>query len=233
MDLIVVIPSRGRPGQAAALVDAISTTSEANTFCVVSVDLDDPTVEEYETAMRGRARAIVHRTTPSGHVGAINAGMGRALVFAPDTKAIAKLDDDHMPRTHGWDRLLLEQLDKMGGGIAYGDDLLQGARLPTAPVISTSVISALGWMALPSLRHMYCDNVWLELGNAAGCLKYAPWVQIEHRHFLNGKAPVDPTYQLSNNDERYAVDGEAFRAWMADGLAEDAAKVRAALDAAK
>lgn len=230
MDLIVVIPSRGRPGQAAALVDAIRDTSGVNTFCAVAVDADDPALPDYYQALRNRAiGSVVEVEGDGGHVGAINAGANAALKWSPGVKAIAKLDDDHMPKTNGWAKLLLEALDGIGGGIVYGDDLLQHSRLPTAPVISASIVEALGWMALPSLRHMYCDNVWLELGNAAQCLKYVPWVQIEHRHFLNGKAPVDPTYELSNNDERYAVDGAAFRAWMTGGLAADVAKVRAAL----
>jgi hypothetical protein len=230
MDLIVVIPSRGRPGQAMALVDAIGRTAQANTFCVVAVDSDDPAAREYELACRGRGNAVVALDPePAGHVGAINFGASVALDLSPSVKALAKLDDDHMPKQLGWDKLLLEQLGILGGGIVYGDDLLQGSRLPTAPVISARLVEALGWMALPALRHMYCDNVWLELGNAAGCLKYVPWVQIEHRHFLNGKAQVDETYALSNNDERYAVDGAAFQAWMADSLAADVAKVRAVL----
>lgn len=229
MDLIVVIPSRGRPGQAAALVDAIADTAEANTFCVVSVDSDDPTVDGYESAMRGRARAIVHIAEPAGHVGAINNGIGRAFVLAPDVLAFAKLDDDHMPRTRGWDRILLEELDAIGGGIVYGDDLYQHEALPTAPVVSARIVTALGWFAHPGLRHMFCDDVWRELGLAAGCLKYVPRVHIEHRHPLAGKAQWDETYLLSNVEERYAEDGAVYRQWLGEGLAADAEKVRAVL----
>lgn len=229
MDLVVVIPSRGRPSQCAALVDAVRDTTQTSVFCVVSVDADDPALEGYESSMRGRGNATVHVVAePAGHVGAINAGAKWALESA-SPKALAKLDDDHMPLTNGWDKILLDELGLIGGGIAYGDDLLQGSRLPTAPVISASIVQALGWMALPSLRHMYCDDVWRELGTAADCLKYVPRVHIEHRHFLNRKAQVDATYALSNNDERYAADGAVYQAWMDDGLAADAARIRTAL----
>jgi hypothetical protein len=230
MDLFVVIPSRGRPGQAAALVDAIRDTSGVNAFCAVAVDSDDPALPDYYQALRNRATgSVVEVDGDGGHVGAINAGARKALEWSPGVKAIAKLDDDHMPKTHGWAKLLLEQLDKLGGGIVYGDDLLQGSRLPTSPVISAAIVEALGWMALPSLRHMYCDDVWRELGKAADCLKYVPWVQIEHRHFLNNKAPIDATYGLSNNDQRYAEDGAAYQLWIREQLAADAATVRKAL----
>jgi hypothetical protein len=47
---------------------------------------------------------------------------------------LASLGDDHRPRTKGWDRRLIDAIESLGGapGIAYGDDKLQGAALPTA-----------------------------------------------------------------------------------------------------
>ena len=102
MDLIVVIPSRGRPGQAMALLDAIAHTAQANTFCVVAVDADDPTARDYELGCRGRGNAVVAvNPEPSGHVGAINFGAAVALDLSPSVKALAKLDDDHMPKQLG------------------------------------------------------------------------------------------------------------------------------------
>jgi hypothetical protein len=101
--------------------------------------------------------------------------------LAKDYRALASLGDDHLPRTPGWDLRLLEAIAGMGGtGFAYGNDLLQGAALPTAVVVSSNIVTALGWMCEPSMRHYCIDNVWKDLGEGAGCLAYLPDVIIEH-----------------------------------------------------
>lgn len=232
MDVTIVIPSRGRPAQTARLLDVIAEKSELATHCVLAVDHDDPSLPDYQQVCRNRANADVAVVAePSGHVGAINAGVLAAKAWGASPKAFIKLDDDHVPKTSGFDRIMVEELDRIGGGIVYGDDGLQGERLPTAPAISAPVVDALGWMALPSLRHMYCDDVWRELGRAAGCLSYLPRLVISHRHFLNGKAEVDETYMLSNTRERYEQDGAVYGKWLREQLAADAETVRTALAA--
>lgn len=229
-DLVVVVPSRGRPGQAAALADACAQTCTADTWLIVAVDADDPTLPDYDAAMVGRPHAFVHTVeTPGGHVAAINAGAREALNWKTPTYALAKLDDDHMPRTYAWDAMMLAALDAMGGtGIVYPNDLLQGENLPTAPVISADIVRALGYMAPPCLTHLYCDNWWKALGDAAGCIRYLPEVIVEHRHPTAGKAPWDAGYARANDPAQYQRDGHAYGRHLADGaFADEVAKVKA------
>lgn len=227
-DLVVVVPSRGRPERAAELAQACADTCSADTWLVVAVDADDPALPDYDTALTG-TRAIVHAVTePAGHVGAINAGAAEALRWEEAPVAIGKLDDDHRPRTRHWDAMLLAELDKLGGvGIVYGNDLLQGAKLPTAPVIGAEIVRTLGYMGPPALTHLYVDNFWLDLGQAAGCLRYVPQVVIEHMHPHAGKAKMDDGYLRVNSPQRYAADGAAYDAYAAGQLLADVAKVRA------
>lgn len=224
-ELVVVIPSRRRPAAVAELAQQCQRTCTADTVLLVVVDQDDPTLPEYQAP----AGTTVHFTwapPDSGHVGAINWGASVALDgFAP--YAIAKLDDDHRPRTHGWDSLLLAELRDMGTGIAYGNDLLQGKNLPTAPVISADIVTALGYMGPPSLRHLYVDNFWAELGAQAECLRYAPNVIVEHLHPIAGKAEWDEGYRRANAPEAYEQDSAAYEAFVATTLAADVAKVLA------
>lgn len=116
-----------------------------------------------------------------------------------------------------------------GPGIAYGNDLLQGERLPTAWVVSADLVRAVGWMMLPTCEHMYVDTAVLELGRAAGCIAYRSDVVVEHLHPAAGKAAWDDSYRASNTSTRYEADRAAFEAWKrdGDGLAADAAKVAA------
>lgn len=223
-DLVVIVPSRGRPQAVADLAQACRDTCTADTVLLVVLDTDDPTAPQY-AAPSGTTVFFAH-TEPAGHVGAINAGAQRALQdFAPF--AVAKLDDDHRPRTKGWDARLLAALRELGTGIAYGNDLLQGQRLPTAPAMTADIVQALGYMGPPELGHLYVDDFWRDLGASAGCLRYLPNVIIEHLHPLAGKAAVDAGYLRANDPAQFRRDGTAYETYKAERFAEDVAKVKA------
>lgn len=224
-DLVVVVPSRGRPSAAAALAQQCAKTCTADTVLLVVVDTDDPTLPQYQ-APAGTTVFFAWAPPASGHVGAINYGAARALEdFQP--YAVAKLDDDHRPRTLGWDRHYLEALRELGTGIVYGNDLYQGPNLPTAPAMTTDIIRTLGYMGPPVLDHLYVDNFWKDLGTQADCLRYLPHIVIEHMHPLAGKAPVDTGYARANDPEQFRRDGAAYQQYKAEQFAEDVAAVRA------
>jgi hypothetical protein len=220
-DLAVIVPSRGRPQQLRQLVDAVHDTAEGDVEVWVGLDDDDAARAEYT----GRAVFMVGgRRSLSGWTNLI----ADAILDSPhEARFFASLGDDHRPRTPGWDRRLIAAIESLGGapGIAYGKDLLQGARLPTAWVVSADLVRAVGWMMLPSCQHMYVDNAVLALGQAAGRILYCPDVVIEHLHPAGGKATLDDSYRESGAPERYAADEAAYTEWVRTGLATDAAKV--------
>lgn len=223
-DLVVVVPSRGRPEAVAELAQQCAKTCTADTVLLVVVDLDDPTLIEYQAPV-GTQVFFSWAPANSGHVGAINHGAAQALELAPF--AIAKLDDDHRPRTKGFDTALLDALHDAGTGIAYGNDLFKGRRLPTAPVITADIIQALGWMAPPQLQHMYCDDFWRDLGEQAECLHYLPSVIVEHMHPAAGKSPWTEGHQRVNDPRQFQRDAEAYRRYQAEQMPADVAKVKA------
>jgi hypothetical protein len=138
------------------------------------------------------------------------------------------MGDDHRPRHIGWDESYLEALRERPG-MVYGNDLIQGAHLPTQIAMSASVVRALGHMAPPTLTHLYVDNYWLALGRAAGCITYLPDVVIEHMHPVAGKAAVDEGYSRVNAPEMYERDSAAFADYLRDNLAREVDLVKAAL----
>lgn len=224
-DLVVVVPSRGRPEAAAELARQCQRTCTADTTVVVVVDVDDLTSPRY-AAPAGTTVFFTWVPPGGGHVGAINWGAARALTdFNPF--ALAKLDDDHLPRTEGFDSKMLAALRELGTGIVYGNDLYQGERLPTALAMTADIVRVLGFMAPPTLNHLFCDNFWLDLGKAAGCLRYLPSVVIEHMHPFAGKAAVDEGYRRVNDPAQYARDSAAYEAYKAESFESDVAKVRA------
>lgn len=224
-DLVVVIPSRGRPEAVAELARVCAKTCTANTVLLVAVDQDDSELARYQ-APADTTVFFTWSPAGAGHVGAINWAAARALAdFQPF--AIAKLDDDHRPRTTGWDTAMLVALRELRTGIVYANDLFQGENMATAVALTADIIDALGYMGPPSLHHLYVDNFWRDLGREAGCLRYLPGVVIEHLHPMAGKAQVDEGYRRVNAPERYKADGEAYERYQDERFAVDVAKVRA------
>lgn len=226
-DLVVIVPSRGRPHTVAEMAEAFEQTCTADTRLWFAVDDDDPAVEGYHAAAPKGVMVAV--TANTSMVDALNkAARFLSTGGPPNIDVVAFLGDDHRPRTKGWDRAYLEALAARPG-IVYCDDLLQGERLPTQCAMSTQVVRALGHMAPPVLTHLYVDNYWLDLGHAANCLTYLPDVVIEHVHPVAGKAQMDEGYARVNAPAMYHRDAAAYGAYMAENGARDIAAVQAVI----
>lgn len=232
-DLLVIIPSRGRPQRLREMLDACLALSRGDIEFAVGCDDDDLAgYRELAARFPGHGRVRWFRGPRTGLAGWTNRLVSHYLRADPDGngslpgfRAFASLGDDHVPRTPGWDRLLLDAIDQLGGtGIAYGNDLFMGPRLPTAAVISADIVAALGWMCEPSLHHMFTDNVWADIGRAAGCLAYVPGVVIEHVHFRAGKTSVDDVYAAA--ESWTTADQAAYRQWREQRMDRDVMRVR-------
>lgn len=227
-DLVVVTPSRGRPAGLREMVEAAHSTALGDVCVMVGLDLDDPA--DYAETMLGYDgdEVVAVMGERKSLCGWTNHLAKLALDGANPPRYLASLGDDHRPRTKGWDRKLIEAIEQLDGpGFAYGNDLLQGQKMPTAWVASAEVVRALEWMMLPGAEHMYVDAAILALGEKAGRIAYRPDVVIEHLHPLAGKASWDESYRESNAEDRYAADRAAFEAWKAEQLHSDAAIVAA------
>lgn len=246
-DLLVVVPSRGRPESLPRLYGAWRLT-RAFTWAALAVvvDSDDPTLPAYTAharRMRRQRRAtLIVQPGWQPMVSKLNAA-ARALTAVPlrggpdpglladySGYAVGFAGDDHFPRTPGWPRHYLHALRDLGTGIVYGDDLIQGAALPTQWAMTSDIVRALGGRMVPApVGHFYCDNAVGDLGREAGCLQYLPDVVIEHLHPTAGTAPWDETYAATATPAQDTADRAAYEHWRdtAAGLAADAATVRA------
>lgn len=225
-DLVVIVPSRGRPRRLAELAQDFAATVGPEARMVVAVDDDDPELAAYKQLPIWNSPQFELRVGPRLRLGGTLNAIAAGLVG--QCKAIGFMGDDHRPRTKDWALEVLTEMMFPRSAIVYGDDKLQGEQLPTAVFIRPLVIHALGWMALPGLTHLYIDNVWGEIGRAAGVLRYMPHVVIEHMHPAAGKALSDATYAEANAPAVDAADKAVFERWRADGLAADVERLRAA-----
>jgi hypothetical protein len=231
-ELVVIVPSRGRPHTVAELAEAFRATCTADTALCIAVDETDPALERYaaevEEVEDQGGGTLLMTTRSSTMPEALNAAVRQVLTWPDEPAAVASLGDDHRPRTSGWDRAYLRALAARPG-IVYGNDLFQGPNLPTQCAMSTAVVRALGHMAPPVLRHLFVDNYWLALGRAADCISYRPRVVIEHMHPFADKAPMDEGYQRVNRPEVYRADEAAFEAYWAEHREREVAAVLTAV----
>lgn len=229
--LLVITPSRARPEKLERLWEAIGETCLI-TDLVAAVDDDDPRLGEY-LELRDRIEIVTGpRLSLTGWTNKLAAGR------AGEYRFLASLGDDHVPRTASWDSDLCGEIEAMGGtGFAYA----RGSRwvVPEAVVMSSDIVRALGWMANPACQHFKIDDSWLQLGVAAGCIRYRHDLLIEHLQYgipvdwrdssKGAKAARDITYAEAGTPAVMNADLAAWMAWQEspDGLLADAAKIRA------
>lgn len=217
--LAVIVPTRGRPQNAARLAQAFRDTDALDALPVFVADSDDPELPAYRTLLDDGAlpRLMV---TPSGMRGMCLALNYAARRYAELYEAVGFMGDDHLPRTTHWDSPVMEALDSLEPRIVYGNDLLQGPNLPTAVFMQSRMIRAMGFMAPRDMQHLYLDNFWKALGESLNGLRYLPEVIIEHLHPVNGKAEWDERYRAVNAAEVDRADRDAWLAYEADGRFE-------------
>lgn len=234
--IYVLCPTRGRPERAAETFRSFKETAQRiDTRLVFVVDRDDTRFEEYIVLAQGWGRRFgVDSDAPfvvglpaeeTGNlVKATNAVIDR---FWDRCDIFGHVGDDHLFRTDGWDVRIHDALTEPG--VAYGNDGIHGPAIPSAAFVSSIIVKALGWLALPTCRHLYIDNAWRTLGERLNALHYLPDVSIEHMHPLVGKAPTDAGYIAANAPEMYDHDRVAYEAWLAGPINDDIARVRVAL----
>lgn len=232
-DLLVIIPTRGRPQAVPAIVDAWNDTS-ATADLLFAVDTDDPELAEYKAhaaALKGDARFRFVFGKRRRLCGTLNQ---QAVKAAKTYRYLAFLGDDHRPRPAAmpWDARIRECLSG-GPGIVYGNDLLMGERMPTAVAMTADIVQTLGFMAPDCLVHLCLDLVWLEWGRGLGRITYLDDMVIEHLHPANGKAETDVGYEECNSPEQVSADSAAYYDYRDNGgLTGDLEKLRKLIEEA-
>jgi hypothetical protein len=222
-DLLVIVPSRGRPQNIARLLDSVHDTARMDTHLHVAVDDDDERLPQYQAVM-ARAGGGGDRLETGPRKGLCAWTNKVALDRAAGYPFLASFGDDHLPRTPGWDRALIRAITDMGGtGFSWPWDGTSEI-VPEACVMSSDIVLALGWMCLPGLEHWYGDNVWGDLGKGAGCIRHLRAVAVDHVHPRARKADGDTTY--AENSRSLEADRDVYYAWRASGMAGDVATVR-------
>jgi hypothetical protein len=214
MTLGILLPTRGRPANLERFVNAVKDTAD-DWHLYLRLDNDDPEIAAYDE--------VIDHYDPR-----ISIVYGERVGFGPSLNELAAradrdemthlgmFGDDVLPETPRWDSWLV---DALGGslGIAYGDDGLRDKHnpdLPTHYITQTEVYRRLGYLAPPTIRHLFLDNVARDVGRFLGNFVFVP-VKIRHLHpWAEGEHLHDQTYMDGgrNPDVRHA-DRLAYIRW--------------------
>jgi hypothetical protein len=222
-DLLVAVPTRGRPAGLQRLQDAMAATCRADTHFLAGVDDDDRCLTTY-LGIPGPEFTVL-----SGLRGVVACLNAMVMPRLHEYRYVGALGDDWVPRTEGWDTAIIQALES--APFAFANDLYprEPGTFPTHLFARSEVIAALGFVGPPVFRHMFVDAAWQAWGRACG-IAYLDDVVIEHLHPTAlspsgaGKAPMDETYAAAN--ACWPDDEAAWHAYLADGLAADVAKIR-------
>ncbi|WP_369211317.1 hypothetical protein [Streptomyces flavofungini] len=226
-DLLVIIPTRGRPQAVPEIVQAWDDTG-ATAHVLFAVDTDDPELAAYKkhaAALKGDGRVRFTFGKRRRLVGTLNQ---QAVNAAKTYRFLAFLGDDHRPRPAAmpWDARIRECLSG-GPGIVYGNDLLQGEAMATAVAMTSDIVETLGYMAPPAMVHLCVDLVWVAWGKGMGRITYLDDMVIEHLHPAAQKAEMDAGYEEANSEQQVSADSAAYYEYRDDGgLEADLVKLR-------
>jgi hypothetical protein len=211
-DLLVIVPSRGRPASIDRLWNAIKATAADPVDLLVVLDDDD---DHQYPRLNGVFYLVVPRMRLARSYNAALEHIDSDLTRWPH-RYLGLFNDDHVPETRDWDRVLVDTIKTQGGGYAYAADGIQKI-LCTAPIVDRHIPTTLGWIGLPGLTHCWIDNVWLELGTRLGKITKLDDVMIRHHHALVGLAEPDATYaEGGQNTDLAEQDRLIYAAWLND-----------------
>lgn len=205
MRTLVICPSRGRPGKCERMIKSFKENTHSADM-VVRVDIDDECLEEYMALDCPEIGVIPGERKTITQI--INKCFYNGNIYYDFFSVI---NDDFIYQTKNWDLIL--GYATRGFGIAYGNDGIQGERIPTTSVISANLVHSVGWLQMPDLIGLYGDNVWKDIGQALGCLYYVPEVEITHMHPLQYREEKDDTFKNTNSQERYRADYATYLKW--------------------
>lgn len=207
-DLVVIIPTRGRPESIKEVIKSFEDTETKATLLLV-LDDDDSKLGHY---LELEVESVTVKRESVGFVAPLNYG---AHINRNNYRHFCFLGDDNRPRTLHWDQQFVDVLDDLGTGVVYGNDLYQKEALPTAVALSGDIVRTMDAMVPRTLQHLYADNFWLRLGQDLGAIRYLPNVVVEHLHPVAGKAGWDDLYRAVNAPDMYDRDAKALNDYLA------------------
>lgn len=212
--IAVLCPSRYRPEGLRKAYESWKAKSVASDifFCFQN---DDPDLLKNIEVIEHMPYLIV------GNVGMVSK-VNRLCGFFANYDAYLVLNDDQVIHTHGWDKMLLDEIDRLESQhghrlwILSWRDGIQDGNLCQGFATKEMLEITGSYYPVGYMRHLYSDDYFMHIGKECNILRYLPDVYIEHLHFSVGKSPNDKSYAETNCAEAFNRDKEAFDLWKAE-----------------
>jgi hypothetical protein len=188
-----LLPSRGRPH----LVQRLFNVGDFKTPGALILDDDDH--QEYDIELPNGWSVIVY---PRMY---LSAKLNAAVAFWQEEPWYGILNDDHLPKTEGWDLKLVEALKEQK--LVWPRD--NYADRISTPVFDGDLVRTLGWITPPELNHFYIDDAHELIAEVLGCRRLED-VTVSHEHVNKGRMKPDKTYRERPEPNR---DRTAFQKW--------------------
>lgn len=217
MTLGILLPTRGRPDNLARFFSAVEATAD-DWHLYLRLDTDDPAAPAYDKVLTQRHPHISAFHGPRiGFAASLNEMAARAE--KDGVSHVGMFGDDVVPETPHWDTRLIEGLGE-DLGVAYGDDGLRNKHAPDLPthyITQIEVYRRLGYLAPPTIRHLFLDNVARDVGRYLKNFVFVP-VKIRHLHpWIEGEHLDDTTYKEGGRNPNIRdADKRAYIRWTQD-----------------
>jgi len=187
----LIHPSRGRAKKPHANTIERIRKAGCDVECIVSIDADDPTWNEYVktyypyTVNINNNKSVVEATNV-----AAKRAKGDILVY---------LSDDFKCPDNWGVKITSEFVGVKKPKLLKVDDCLQRFSVPvlTIPIMNRLLYDRLGYFWHPEYRSMFVDEDLYWTATKLGALKMAPQLKFQHEHVSIGKAENDETYRRS------------------------------------
>ncbi|MBI5235170.1 MAG: hypothetical protein HY886_02845 [Deltaproteobacteria bacterium] len=196
IDLSILLPTRGRPDRLKKLFESLlrTTTNLRGLEVVLYIDANDVLSQGVVFPELNVRRVIRPLGAPMG-------AMVRECFEASRGRYVMLMNDDVVVRTNGWDAVMLQAFEGFPDDIAlvYGNDLDQGERVPTFPVMPRLACGIIDGPCPPDYLNLHIESHIFDVFKRLRALghdriRYLGDVVFEHMHYTVGKSGVDATY---------------------------------------
>lgn len=222
INISILLPTRGRPLLLERLLKSIAETASdpASVEVVLFLDEDDKASQEIEC---GQLR-VVRVVRPHGSA---MGALFRECYIESAGRYLMLMNDDAVFSTRGWDTAVAKTFKDFTDEIAliYGDDLDQGKRSPTFPILSRRCCEVMGGVAPAGYQSLHIESHIFDIFKQLRSLghdriRYLEDIRFEHLHYSDPKSRNDESYLKKNTiaDGRLFLELDDERAYVARKL---------------
>jgi len=220
----ILLPTRGRPSLLERLFESILRTAHDPSSIEIILYIDADDLLSYGIEMQGLK--VTKLINPPGR------SMGQIFKECYEVSTgryIMLMNDDAVFRTKDWDLRVIDVFSKFQDDIAfvYCNDLDQGEKVPTFPILSRRVCELMGGVCPTGYLNLHIESHIIDIFKQLkkyghDRIVYLSDVIIEHLHYAIGKSKRDDTYMKKNPvlDDRLFISLDEDRKRMALKLSQ-------------